>query len=100
MAEISQVLAYPKLEKIYQTTILHKEDLIEQVLKIAKFVKVKDKVQVIHEHSADNKFLECALAAKADYIISGDKHLLNVVAYKKIKMLLASDFLKLIEKKE
>jgi uncharacterized protein len=95
-AEINQVLAYPKLQKIYCTKLL-KEELIEQVLKIAKFVNVIDKVEVIKDHIADNKFLECALAAKADYIVSGDKHVLNVVAYKKIKMLSVSDFLKLLE---
>ena len=95
--EIAQVLAYPKLEKIYRTTVLHKEDLIEQIIKIAKFVKVIDKVEVINEHPADNKFLECALAANADYIVSGDKHVLRVATYKKIKMLSVSDFLNMLK---
>jgi len=57
------------------------------VLKTAKFVRTANKVDVIHEHPADNKFLECALAAKANYIVSGDKHLLRVVTYKKIEAL-------------
>jgi putative PIN family toxin of toxin-antitoxin system len=97
VAEISQVLTYPKLQRIYQATELRREDLIEQVLKTAKFVKVTNKLEVIQEHPADNKFIECALAAKAQYIVSGDKHVLRVDAYKRIKMLNASDFLKLIE---
>ena len=96
-AEINQVLAYPKLERIYQTTGQHKDDLIEQVLKIAKLVKITSKVDVIKEHPADNKFLECALDAKADYIVSSDKHVLNVIAYKKIQTMLVSDFLKLLK---
>ncbi len=97
IAEISRVLAYPKLEKIYRTANKRKQDLIEQVLKIAKFVKVTNKVEVIQEHPADNKFLECAKDAKAEYIVSGDKHLLNVVVYKKTKILAANDFLKLLK---
>ncbi len=95
-AEISQVLAYPKLEKTYHTK-LRRQDLIAQVLKNAKFVKVTKKVEVIKEHPADNKFLECTLAAKADYIVSGDRHMLKVVSYKKIHVLSVSDFLALIE---
>ena len=95
IVEISQVLAYPKIEKIYKTE-LRRQELIEQVLKIAKFVKATAKVEVVNEHPADNKFLECALAAKANYIVSGDKHLLKVVSYKKIQVSPLSDFLALI----
>ena len=94
--DISQVLAYPKLEKTYHP-ILRRQDLIEQVLKNAKFVKVTNKVELIKEHPADNKFLECALAAKADYIVSGNRHLLKVVSYKRIPVFSVSDFLALIE---
>ena len=95
VAEISQVLAYPKIERIYKTE-LRRQDLIEQVLKIAKFVKATTKVEVVSEHPADNKFLECALAANASHIVSGDKHLLKVVSYKKIQVSPVSDFLALI----
>lgn len=95
VAEIGKVLAYPKLEKIYRPE-RRREDLMEQVLKNSKFVRALAKVQVIQEHPADNKFLDCALAANADYIVSGDKHVLKVVSYKKTKILTVSDFLKLI----
>ena len=94
--EISQVLAYPKIKKIFKTE-LRRQEMIEQVLKIAKFVKVTTKVEVVNEHPADNKFIECALAAKANFIVSGDKHLLKVVSYKKIQVSPVSDFLALLE---
>jgi putative PIN family toxin of toxin-antitoxin system len=97
IAEISRVLAYPKLEKIYQAEKLRREDLIEAVLKIAKFVKVTKKVNIVHEHPADDKFIECALAAGAEYIVSGDKHLLNVGCHKKTQILSTDEFLKVIK---
>lgn len=96
MAEINQVLAYPKIARIYQTTAVGKDELIQQVLKIGKIVKVTSKVDVITEHASDNKFLECALDSKADYVVSGDRHLLNVVAFRKIRMVSVSGFLELI----
>ncbi len=91
------VLVYPKIARIYQTTAVGKDELIQQVLKIGKLVTVTSKVDVIQEHASDNKFLECALDAKADYVVSGDKHILNVVAYGKIKMVSVSGFLELIQ---
>lgn len=97
--EINQVLAYPKLKKVYQAEGLRHEELIEAVLKIVQFVKVTKKVNVVIEHPADDKFIECALAAGADYIISGYKHLLKVVSYKKIQILPVSEFLQVIENK-
>lgn len=44
----------------------------------------------------DNKFLECASAADAAYIISGDKHLLKLIQFKEIKILNPKDFLAII----
>jgi len=67
------------------------------VLKIAKFVKPTSKVQVIQEHPADNSVLECAQAACADYIISGDKHILRLASFEKTKIVSVNDFLKLIQ---
>jgi putative PIN family toxin of toxin-antitoxin system len=100
VAEISSVLTYPKLKKIYQVEGLHREDLIETVLKIGKFVKVTKKLNVVKEHPADDKFIECAFAAGADYIVSGDKHLLKVACYKKTQIVPVNEFLQLIETKK
>ncbi len=96
MAEINQVLSYPKIARVYQTTTVSKDELIQQELQIGKIVQVTSKVDIVTEHASDNKFLECALDSKADYVVSGDRHLLNVVAYSKIKMVPVSGFLELI----
>jgi putative PIN family toxin of toxin-antitoxin system len=97
--EISQVLAYPKIAKVYQAAGLRREDLVETVLKIGKFIQATRKVHVVVEHPADDKFVECALAANAAYIVSGDKHLLKVGSYKKTRILPVSEFLQVIEAK-
>ena len=43
---------------------------------------------------ADDRVLECAVAAQADFILSGDKHLLNLKSFGKIPILAPGDFLK------
>ena len=42
----------------------------------------------------DDRVLECAVAAQADFILSGDKHLLNLESFGKIPILAPGDFLK------
>ena len=46
----------------------------------------------------DNRILECAIQAQADYIISGDKHLLNLKNYHWIKIVTPTAFLELVVK--
>jgi putative PIN family toxin of toxin-antitoxin system len=51
-------------------------------------------ILAISEDPADNKFIECAVAADAEYIISGDRHLLNLKVFKGIRILPPTEFLK------
>jgi uncharacterized protein len=41
----------------------------------------------------DNRILECALEAQANYIITGDHHLLELKVYQEIKILTPAEFL-------
>ncbi len=59
------------------------------------FVASPAAITVIKEDPADNKFLECAVAADARYIISGDRHLLSFKVFKGIRILPPAEFLKL-----
>ncbi len=77
IAELSQVLLYPRIVKVYKDDGLLARAIVEAVLKVVKFVEVKPVVKVVLEHPADDKFIDCALAADAAYVISGDKHLLK-----------------------
>jgi len=61
------------------------------------FTRKTPKIDAVKDDPDDNKFIECAVALKADYIISGDKELLKIGRYKKIKILKPLDFLKLVE---
>lgn len=54
------------------------------------------KIEVIKEDPSDNKFLECAIEAHADYIISGDKHLKKLVEFEGIKIIDARKFLNIL----
>ncbi|MDZ4200499.1 MAG: putative toxin-antitoxin system toxin component, PIN family [Kiritimatiellia bacterium] len=53
-----------------------------------------DRVHVIAEDPKDNMVLECAGAAKADVIVSGDGHLLNLRQWGSIRIVSPADFIK------
>jgi len=94
--ELSRVLEYPKFgfEK------LQKEVFLKNITRVATIlVNPGLKINVIKEDPPDNKFLECAVEAKVDYLISGDnKHLLPLKNFQGIKIISPSEFLKLYQK--
>jgi uncharacterized protein len=51
------------------------------------------KIEAVRQDQADNRFLECAAAAKADFIISGDKHLLQLKRFGSTQIVSPKEFL-------
>ena len=71
---------------------------VESIMKLlqkALFVQPEEKLKVVKEDPDDDKFLEAAIAGRADFIISRDNHLLKLQRYKKIKILTPDEFLSL-----
>jgi uncharacterized protein len=60
-------------------------------------IKPLEKISVIDADPDDDKFIECAVAAKAGYIVSGDKHLLDLKNYRGIQIMKAAHFLEIFE---
>ena len=100
VGEINRTLAYPRLRQVYQSAGVCREELIETILRIGKLIEVTKRVKVVQEDPADNKFIECALAGEAGYLVSGDKHLLKIGCYNKTQILPVSEFLKILETKK
>jgi uncharacterized protein len=90
--EVGKVLHYEKIRARYSL----KDEEIKQVLlnlmRYSIFINDPPKLNVIKEDPTDNNILAAAVAGKADYIISGDSHLLNLVSYKGIRILTPKEF--------
>ena len=63
-------------------------------------VKPFQPLKIIKQDPDDDKFLECAISCNANYIISGDRHLLNLKEYKGIRIVNSSEFLQIINKQK
>lgn len=70
------------------------EQFIEEILKITKIIIPRRKIDIIKVKKDDNRILECALAAKADYLVTGDKkHILPLKKIAETKIISESDFI-------
>jgi len=69
--------------------------ILDSIRDISIFVSPSFTLSVVERDKSDDRILECALEAKADYIISGDSRLLSLKEYQGIKILSPAEFLKL-----
>lgn len=77
----------------------HLEVLEALLLESCEVVDPSIRISVVSRDPDDNMILECAVAGKADCIVSGDYDLVQLKAYKEIPILTAREFLeKYIEK--
>jgi predicted nucleic acid-binding protein len=51
-------------------------------------------LDIITADPPDNRILECAEAGRADYIVSGDKHLLDLGQYGETPIVKVAEFLR------
>ena len=62
--------------------------------RLGERVMPRRRVNAVREDPDDNRILECALAADADTIVSGDGHLLRLGAFEGITILTPREFLR------
>jgi uncharacterized protein len=92
--EYIRVMAYPKF-KLSEEEIHYL--LYNEILPYFDLVSVRPALSpIIEKDSSDDKFILCAIAGKANFILSGDQHLLSRKNYKKIKILNPEQFLKTV----
>ena len=91
--EIKRILLYPKIQKYHRRTPREIDAYFEDILMFAWVVEGKRPVDVIKDDSTDNKYLACAHEGEADYIVSGDHHLLDLRDYHGIDIINARAFL-------
>ena len=93
VSEYLDVLQRPKL-RLKSRTIA---TIVNRVYRKAEFVTPEEKILIVLADTTDNKFIEAAITGKTDYIVSGDKHLLDLKEYKSIPIITAREFIGTLE---
>jgi len=88
--EYLHVLAYPK----FKLTSKEIEFLLyREIVPFFEIVQAKSDRKFVKSDPSDDKFIHCATAGKAEIIITGDQHLINLGHYGKIAIFKAKEFL-------
>jgi putative PIN family toxin of toxin-antitoxin system len=92
ISELKKVLDYQKFG--FPNDL--KKKVIDLILEVSTIVSPKIRVNIIKDDPSDNRILEAALCGSADFIITGDKHLLNLKEYTGMKIVTAAEFIELV----
>jgi putative PIN family toxin of toxin-antitoxin system len=98
------VMTEPIIIEIRRVVVTKFIDFVDDLTKIenlleedAEWVKAGFHTIAISRDPDDDKFIEAAMAGDCQYIVSGDKDLLDLKEYQGVKIVNVSDFLKLID---
>jgi putative PIN family toxin of toxin-antitoxin system len=89
LREYFEVLNRPKF-KLKQETI---DKITRYIYQFSEFVIPEERIKRIGADPADDKFLEAAIAGKADFVVSGDNHLLGLKEFRSIPILSGHEFM-------
>jgi putative PIN family toxin of toxin-antitoxin system len=84
MDEVREALGRPKFVMRMNDLNTSVGELMESLLSIVEIVPDTWIERVIEHDPEDDKILACALASRAQWIVSGDEHLLRLKRYRNI----------------
>lgn len=97
LAEYRHALAYPHIRVRYSVTEEEVTDLLDTLDKARMKPDITEHVNIIERDPSDNNVLECAIAGEADFIVTGDAHLLELEKYRDIEIVSPAVFMAIIE---
>lgn len=97
LAEIARTFTYPRIQKSLKLSPEELERFLQTLRSSTILVEPTVTLQVI-EDEPDNRVLECAVAAQADYIVSGNtRHLVALQTYEGIAIVTPATFLAILQ---
>ena len=73
--------------------------LLKAISKVAPVIKTYPHLHVLADEP-DNRILECVIEAKADFVVTGDRHLLTLKTFQNTTIVTLSNFLASLKKSE
>ena len=94
--EIGRVLQYPKIKKRHRWSEQKIQLLLEDLSRLAILTPGKLSLAIIPDDPSDNRYVECAVEGHANYLVSGDDHLLKLGAFQQVLIVTPRVFVKVM----
>ena len=70
---------------------------VRAIRRVAHIIEPKERVSAVTAKEDDNRIIECAIAAEADFLVTGDKaHLLPLGSYRTTRIVTPAQFLEIL----
>ncbi len=93
LIELEDVLGRRKFLRRLESAGVDPQDLVFGYAALARLVIPTEKPTVVLEDPDDDEVLACALSARAEVIISGDRHLRSLGSFRGIRIVMAAELL-------
>ena len=93
LAEVREVLRRDKIRKYHDWTDEEIDNFVAFLYTQSVITEGKLTVNRIARDFADNKFLACAQEGGANYLVSGDSHLIDIQAFEGTQIITPAAFL-------
>lgn len=94
--EISRVLTYPKIRKRLTASDEELNNFVQLLGTVAIITPGTINLPPLVADPEDTKYLVCAVEGRADFIVSGDHHLTDLVMYRGIRIATPLDFIRIL----
>lgn len=96
LAEVGEVINRDRIVKLTKMNAPERADFMDKLTQRSDVTPGNQLPEPVGRDIKDDKFLACAIEAKADYLITGDGDLLILKAYGGIKIITPRQFLRVL----
>ena len=97
--EIERVIRYERmiaLMRRHKLTCREVDDFMQKLKRVAMVTPGELEVTAVPSDPGDDMVLSCALEGKADFVVSGDHHLTDLVRYRGIRIVTPVEFIQIV----
>ncbi len=98
LAELRRCLEYPKLRKFIRLSDAEIAGWLLALELIADMVTPRRKIRAISEDPDDDHLLAVALEGRADFLVSGDRHVLDLGEFEGVRIVTPAEFLRILRR--
>jgi putative PIN family toxin of toxin-antitoxin system len=94
--EIKRVLFYPRLRKELHCSDEEVEVRVAALALLADIAEGNTDLKAVKDDPDDDKYLSAAVSGRANFVVSGDHHLLDLLEFQSIRIMKPKRFLEIL----